>query len=710
MEPLLPSHAPPRPAAAADGRRGWRSRALCCLWRRADQLVALAPLPTTTTTSSSAAPPPPPPPPPLSCAKVFSLSSEERPLLCLAVLLLLGSEACSFANPLILATAYDAVVASYGKPAEAEATRLVIFSTFAWVLALHAASQLLGLGSSFATGLAGERVVARLRRRLYAQLLRQEVAFFDAHKSGELVSRLGSDTLLVQTATTASLNECLVGLLKVVGGIALMFVVSWQLTLIVFVTIASWLLLLCLPGIRLVRRLTARYQAALARGAVASTEALGMMRTVRAFAAERLEEEKYQQSIGAPARSEWWPAPSDTTYRHGVLKALASSALASSGFAVIFGALQLSVGAGFLLITYGELQFGRLTAFQSYQVQIVMGVGQLAASVMQLAQAMGATTKIFELLDREPALPLAGGEVPPRPLKGEVAFETVGFAYPSAPGVPVLRGLSLRVAANSTVALVGSSGCGKSTTLSLLLRFYAPDAGRITIDGTCISTLDPTWLRSQMAFVQQEPVLFGVTVAENVAYALSAAAARAGAPPPSPASSPSLQSRVEAACVAAHAHGFIASLADGYHTLVGERGTKLSGGQRQRLAVARALLAAPRVLLLDEATSALDAESEALVQRAVAAAAEGRSVVVVAHRLSTVRDADQIAVLSRGRVDDCGTHGELLARCETYRALVRRQIGGGGGDEAEAGRGEGEEGEGGEGEAGEEEKGEGTAK
>jgi len=336
-----------------------------------------------------------------------------------------------------------------------------------------------------------------------------------------------------------------------------------------------------------------------------------------------------------------------------------------------------------MLIIRGQLPFGRLTAFQAYQMQIVMGIAQVAGAAMQLAQASGGAAKIFELLDRTPTIPNSGGDVPAEPLRGVIAFEDVVFAFPSSPDAPVLRGLSLQVDADSTVALVGASGCGKSTTLALLLRFYEPQSGNVTVDGHSVGALEPAWLRSHMAFVQQEPLLFGVSVRDNVAYYLSASAERhaSRADPRSGASKASLdeaelQARVEEACRRANAHDFVRGLSEGYATLVGERGVKLSGGQKQRIAIARALLSEPRILLLDEATSALDAESERLVQEAIDAASSGRTVLVVAHRLSTVRDADQIAVIANGSVEDCGKHDELVARCEAYQLLVQRQMGG----------------------------------
>jgi len=329
-----------------------------------------------------------------------------------------------------------------------------------------------------------------------------------------------------------------------------------------------------------------------------------------------------------------------------------------------------------------------------------MGIGALAASAMQLAQAVGGAAKVFHLLEREPAILTEGGDRPAGEIEGTITFTGVTFKYPTRPDVPVLDGFNLTVPALSTTALVGTSGCGKSTTISLLLRFYDTSAGVLAIDGMDIKRLSPSWVRAHMALVQQEPVLFGVSIRENVAYALNARSAQAsnqaGGKPASPASDVAkaeMQLRIEAACIASNAHSFVSEFVEGYDTLVGERGTRLSGGQKQRIAIARALIAEPKVLLLDEATSALDAESEGLVQAAIDRVSSGRTVLVIAHRLSTIRQADQIAVVHKGEVVESGTHDELTrsvikgeasqgelerwqkaSRPGAYMALVQRQM------------------------------------
>lgn len=507
-------------------------------------------------------------------------------------------------------------------------------------------------------GLAGERVVARLRNRLYGHILTQEMGFFDGRKTGELVSRLGSDTVLVQQATTNSIAEASVGLIKVVGSIVLMFDISTKLTGLV-IGAAIVIGLMCIPFGTFLGKVSKKYQDALGKAATDSTEAMGAMRTVRAFNGETMEAGRYSRSIGDPDHG-WCPPDDDSTLRKGFEKAFVGSLFGTLGFFVFLGTMYCSLWYGFNLVIDGELSFGKLTAFQSYIFQIAFGLGALSAHVIKLFEAQGGALRIFELLKREPELPESSDEGnKPVKFKGEVSFEDVKFAYPSRQDVNVLNGYTLNVPAETTAAIVGTSGSGKSTVLALLSRFYEPSGGRIVVDGHSVCDLDRKWLRSHMALVQQEPVLFGVSIRENVCYGLSREVT---------------DEEVTQVCLQANVHEFVTAFPEGYDTLVGERGVRLSGGQKQRLAIARALLVAPKILLLDEATSALDAESEHLVQEAIDRMMIGRTVLVVAHRLSTVRDADQIAVTADGAVVDVGKHDELLLRCETYQNLVQRQM------------------------------------
>lgn len=313
------------------------------------------------------------------------------------------------------------------------------------------------------------------------------------------------------------------------------------------------------------------------------------------------------------------------------------------------------------------MTLGDLTAFQSYIFSIGFGLGKAAGNIAQLFAGLGASGRIFYLLERIPRIPKRSvdGEPPsktltPSTMEGSILFDNVQFAYPSRPDVLVMNGFTLKLSKNSTTALVGSSGAGKSTVVSLIQRFYDVDGGTITVDGNNVEDLDLRFLRKHIGYVQQEPQLFGLTIKQNLLYGVDD-------------ESTVTQETIEAACRDANCHDFITSWDTGYNTLVGEKGVKLSGGQKQRIAIARALLTNCRILLLDEATSALDAESEHEVQTAIERAMVGRTVVVVAHRLSTIQSADQIVVLSNHKIVDVGTHESLMKGCRKYIDLIKRQ-------------------------------------
>merc|ERR1711907_750641 len=329
----------------------------------------------------------------------------------------------------------------------------------------------------------------------------------------------------------------------------------------------------------------------------------------------------------------------------------------------------------FDLVVDGEMRFGELSAFLMYGLTLLGAIAAIGHHISSVFEARGASARIFELMDREPLVPNKGGEHWPEKIRGDEQFKEVHFSYPSRLDIPVLTDVSFHVHADSMAAFVGASGNGKSTILSLLQRFYEATGGEILIDGVNLKNLDASWLRQQMAFVQQEPVLFGTSIRENLLYGCHARAHSLGfAESTEVAVSSWSDEHLQKACEQANAYSFISDFPEGFATLVGERGIKLSGGQKQRLAIARAILCDPRVLLLDEATSALDAESEHLVKEALDNLMKDRTRLVVAHRLSTVREADQIMVVEGGRIADCGRHEELLARCQSYELLVKRQL------------------------------------
>eukprot|EP00526_Cylindrotheca_closterium_P007220 CAMPEP_0113641026 /NCGR_PEP_ID=MMETSP0017_2-20120614/21537_1 /TAXON_ID=2856 /ORGANISM="Cylindrotheca closterium" /LENGTH=689 /DNA_ID=CAMNT_0000552347 /DNA_START=63 /DNA_END=2132 /DNA_ORIENTATION=+ /assembly_acc=CAM_ASM_000147 len=607
-----------------------------------------------------------------SIGKLFAFAQPELPMLIFSGILMVGSEAVNLITPLIVADAYDALIIDpTGLTDEDRMAEINRVMTLAIIVTV--AGILGGFIRATVQGVIGERVVARLRCQLYAHILKQEIAFFDEHKSGELVSRLGSDTTLLQTVISQSLPESLVQIIKAFASMGLMFFLSAKLAGVALAGVVV-IFLVSAPMGKIMARLSKEYQDVLGQAQTHSTEAIGSMRTVQGFAAEEKESKRYNEKIGDPDDVPlWWP-PSEpkTTYRAGFFKSITTSAFFTFVFGAGFGFLNVTLWYGFYLVIQGEMTLGELTAFNSFIITIGFSMGQVAAAVAKVFEGMGASGRVFYLMDRVPQIPKPPSPendnnnknekkedtIKPESMEGNVELQSVVFRYPSRPDQAVLNDVSLKIPANSTTALVGSSGAGKSTIVSLIQRFYDVNEGRITVDGHSLETLDLKWLRSHIGYVQQEPQLFGLTVKENMLYGVHREVT---------------QEEVEQASKDAHAHEFIQDWPEGYDTLVGERGVKLSGGQKQRVAIARALLTNCRILLLDEATSALDAESEHLVQQAIDKAVVGRTVIVVAHRLSTIRQADQIVVMHNHKVVDVGKHDELLERCTKYQDLIRRQ-------------------------------------
>jgi ATP-binding cassette subfamily B protein len=498
-------------------------------------------------------------------------------------------------------------------------------------------------GRAWLFAIAGERGVRRVRERLFTSLVNQEVAFFDGQRTGELTSRLASDTGALQALLSSQISMALRNGVQVVGGLVLLAITSPKLTGVMLLVVPAVALGAVFYG-RRIRALARRYQDALAEAGHVAEESLSAIRTVRAFAAEPAESARYAAAIDQ----------SFALARTRVAAAATFFAAASTG---VYAALAVVLGYGGVLVAGGELTAGALTAFLVYTLLIAMGLGSLADIWAEAMRGIGAADRVLDLVDRVPRMPTSGGRQL-SPVRGRVAFEGVRFRYPSRPEVEVLQGIDLAVEPGEVVALVGPSGAGKSTLGALLSRLYDPTGGRVTLDGVDLRELDPAWLRRLVGVVSQEPVLFSTTLADNVRYGRRDAT----------------DAEVLEAIRAANAEGFTSGFPEGLSTRVGERGQQLSGGQKQRIAIARALLKDPRILLLDEATSALDAESEALVQEALSRLMKGRTSVVIAHRLSTVAGADRVVVVDGGRVAEQGPHGALLSRGGIYARLVERQV------------------------------------
>lgn len=492
----------------------------------------------------------------------------------------------------------------------------------------------------------GERVVADLRRDLFAHLGRLDAGFYDTAHTGELLSRLTADTTQLKATFGSSASVALRNLFLFVGAAALMFVSSPKLSGLVLAAIPAIVVPLVLSG-RSVGRRSRRAQDRLADATAFASEHLGAVRVMQAFGAEAATRDRYAAAIEAAYRA--------TRQAIGG-RAMLTAVAIFLAFGSVVGVLWLGAHD----VMEGHLSAGLLSQFVLYAVLAATALGELSQVWSEISAAAGAAGRIAEILAVVPRIraPAEPAQLP-KPTRGAIVFDSVDFVYPTRFEQPVLRGLSFAVRPGESVALVGPSGAGKTTVFQLLMRFYDPTGGRITVDGVPIGDLDPAALRASMALVPQDATVFSAAVADNIRYGRDEAS----------------DDDVTHAARQAAAAEFIDALPEGYDTRLGERGVTLSGGQRQRLALARAILKEAPILLLDEATSALDAQSERLVQTALDGLMRGRTTLVIAHRLATVVKADRILVVDNGRIVEEGTHTALLARNGLYARLARLQFG-----------------------------------
>jgi subfamily B ATP-binding cassette protein MsbA len=559
-------------------------------------------------------------------------------MLALATLSLLLSGLISLAFPMVVRYLLDAAFVARN--------RTLLDRIALGLVVLFSIQAALNYSQAYFLSAVGEQAVAGIRRDVFARLIEMPPGFFAERRTGELTSRLTVDIGLLQGVLSHQISEFARQILSLGGGIVMLTLLQPRLTLTALgvapVVVGSALFF----GRRL-RRITTSVQDRVAEATAIAEEAFSQIRTVQSFVQEPAERARYTERVGA-----------------SVGMALQRARVRG----VFFGMLTFSTFVGIvfvlwqggLLVLDGRLTAGALVSFLLYTVFIAASIGALASSFSNYQEAVGAAERVFEILDWTPTIADPVSPVAlPTPVRGSVAFEKVSFRYLRDSGQPwVLEGVDLTVAPGEVVALVGPSGAGKTTLVSLLPRFWDVDRGRALLDGIDVRSLRLADLRGAIGIVPQEPALFSGSIRENIAYARPGASAE----------------EVEAAARAAHAHEFVERLPEGYDTLVGERGVKLSGGQRQRVAIARAILKDPAVLILDEATSNLDTESERLIEDAMSRLLVGRTTLIIAHRLSTVRRADRLVVLDRGRIVEEGTHTQLLDRRGLYARLYERQF------------------------------------
>lgn len=521
----------------------------------------------------------------------------------------------------------------------------LINSYFSVMIAVVAVLALASAARYYLVMTIGERIVADLRRDVFAHLMSLSPSFFDSARSGELISRLTADTTQIKSAAGASVSIALRNLLMFLGATAMMVFTSPKLSGFVLLAIPLIVLPLVAFG-RWVRRLSRNAQDTLADASAYASELVGAIRTVQAYTSERLAGDRFGREV-----EQAYDAARVSTQARAILTAIIIFIVFSSVVAILW------IGSHDVLA--GHISAGRLGQFVLYAAFAAAGLGQLSEVWGEVSAASGAAERLFELLHVQPEIaPPVRPRALPEPARGDISFKHVSFAYPARPDMRAVNDVSFDVKAGEKVAIVGPSGAGKSTLFHLLLRFYDPVTGAISLDNVPVREADPRKLRERIALVPQEPAVFAASARENIRF---------GRPEADDA-------EVERAAELAHASEFIHRLPEGFDTPLGERGVTLSGGQRQRIAIARAILRNAPVLLLDEATSALDAESETLVQTALQGLMRNRTTLVIAHRLATVLSCDRLLVMDQGRIVEQGTHSSLVAANGLYARLARLQF------------------------------------
>ena len=567
--------------------------------------------------------------------RLLSIARPEMTSILWGLFFLILSSGASLAYPQIIRWMVDNVL----QPKKLDLLLIVVGVLFIAFILQGVASSL----RYYLFTMSGERMVLRLRQKLFEKIFSQEVSFFDFHRTGELTSRLASDCTTLQNTVSVNVSMGLRNLGQVVGGLGFMFYTSWKL---------SALMLLLIPPVGIaaavfgkkIRKFSKQFQESLAQASIVAEETISSVRTVKSFVQERAESERYQVALSQALK----------LVR---LRVMAITTFMMFAMIVGFAAICFVLWYGGREVVLQNLSIGDLTQFLLYLMLVAIGVGSLGSLWGDFMAGIGASNRVFEIIEREPPILDVGDTL--KSLQGTIEFRNVFFSYPTRTDVEVLKGINFEIKPGQVMALVGSSGGGKTTIASLLPRFYEPQSGKIFLDGVDLQTLQPSWLRENIGIVSQEPVLISSSIEENIRYGRPSAT----------------DQEVKAAAQAANAMEFILSFPEQFKTSVGEKGIQLSGGQKQRVAIARALLKNPKISILDEATSSLDTASEHLVQEALQRLMQGRTTLVIAHRLATVKNADIIFVVQDGKIVQKGRHEDLARETEgLYYQLLKRQF------------------------------------
>lgn len=572
----------------------------------------------------------------LSFKKIFALCRLEVKYLLAGLVFLIISSLCLLLYPQTIKVIIDQSLANKNRGQLNNAALLALL-----VFALQSMTS--ALRYYFFT-IAGEKTVMRLRKNLFDKILSQDMFYFDQQKTGDLISRLTSDTTILQNALSVNISMLIRSSAQAMGSLIMLFVTSAQLTFFILIIIPPLGILAALFG-KKVKAISRQTQDILGAATAVAEEGISGIRTVKAFAQESFEFNRYQNILE----------------KYFVLtksKIIEIAKFTTMVSVIGLAAVVFVVWYGGSLVISAQLTVGTLTSFILYLMTLAFSVAMLGGLWTDFMSAIGASGRIFQLLEMRPKI-INQNETVKVIDQSSISFEQVHFSYPARSDVEVLKGINFFIKPNETVAFVGSSGSGKSTIISLLMRFYDIESGKITIGSHLLQEYDLKQLRSSIGLVAQEPILISESIFENIRYGKLSAT----------------QDEIVTASKLAYADDFISKFPDGYQTLVGQKGVQLSGGQKQRVAIARALIKNPKILILDEATSALDSESEYLVQQAIDNLLGKRTTLIVAHRLSTIKKADRIFVLEQGEIIQTGTHASLLLEQNgMYKKLIEKQF------------------------------------